>query len=204
MTDPEPQVTGLVLAGGRARRLGGVDKGLVELAGRPLIARVLEVLAPQVDTLIINANRNQDRYRQWGYLVIADRSGDFSGPLAGMAAGLHVCRTPLLVTAPCDCPFLPADLVRRLYERLRAERAQLAVAHNGERLQPVFTLLERSLLPSIERFLEEGERKIDLWFERHRVAIADFSDIPDTFININTPEDIAAVEARLGKQDLPA
>jgi molybdenum cofactor guanylyltransferase len=204
MTDSKSQVTGLVLAGGRARRLGGVDKGLVELAGRPLVARVLEALAPQVDNLIINANRNQDRYRQWGYPVIADRTGDFSGPLAGMSAGLHVCQTPLLVTAPCDCPFLPADLVRRLYERLCAERAQLAVAHNGERLQPVFTLLERSLLPSLERFLDEGERKIDLWFERHRVAIADFSDIPDTFININTPEDIAAVEARLGRQDLPA
>lgn len=192
-------VTAVVLAGGRARRMGGHDKGLIELNHRPLIEFALAALQGQVDAMLINANRNLERYAALGYPVIADQHDGFSGPLAGMASALTEIHTRYLVTVPCDCPALPRDLVTRLLSARAQADAELAVAHDGSRIQPVFALLDRALLGSLEQFLESGGRKIDQWYARHRLALADFSDQPHAFINVNTPEDLARMAQQLGE-----
>ena len=183
-------VTGLVLAGGLGRRMGGVDKGLQQLQGKPLAAWVLERLRPQVNCLLINANQNQDAYARFGFPVIADRIGGFAGPLAGLHAGLTACTTPYLVSVPCDSPFLPADLVARLHGGLMAADAQLAVARTGEQLHPVFALCHVDVLPSLGRFLGAGGRKIDAWFAALRTAEVAFDDEPAAFANINTADEL--------------
>lgn len=183
-------ITGVILAGGRARRMGGEDKGLIELDSRPLIEHALRALEPQVSTLLINANRNATLYGRYGYPVIPDRVGDFSGPLAGMASAMSVVRTRYLISVPCDCPALPPDLVERLARRRDETHAELCVAHDGERMQPVFALLDRALLPSLEQYLEHDGHKIDRWYAQHRCVLADFSDIPAVFANINSPADL--------------
>ena len=190
-------ITAIVLAGGRATRMGGEDKGLVELAGRPMIAHVLAALAPQVERVIVNANRNQDRYAAFGWPVVADTDTGFLGPLAGLAAGMRVASTPLVLTAPCDSPLVAADLVSRLYSALEQADAELAVPFDGERLQPVFALVKTQLVDSLETYLAGGDRKIDRWFAQHRLARVDFSDRPETFVNVNDPDERAALEARL-------
>ncbi len=190
-------ITGLLLAGGRARRMGGEDKGLLPLAGLPLAAWALKSLSVQVDHLLISANRNHQRYRELGAEVISDTLGDFSGPLAGFAAGLGQIRTPWLVTVPCDSPLVVPDYVSRLWAAIEPGGIDAVVAHDGNRLQPVFSLLRRGVLGDLEAFLDLGERKIDLWLERLSWRIVDFSDAPDMFLNVNTPEDLARVEARI-------
>ena len=193
-----PDITGVILAGGRARRMGGQDKGLVELNGRPMVAYVAEALRPQVGALLVNANRNLERYgRLTGCPVIPDILGDYAGPLAGMASGMDAARTLYVLTVPCDSPFVPCDLASRLLDALVRESGELAVAHDGKRLQPVFALLRRGLVASALAYLESGERKIDLWYARHRMVAVDLSDEPEAFLNVNTPEDCAAVNARL-------
>lgn len=190
-------ITGLVLAGGRASRMGGQDKGLVPLAGQPMVSHVLARLRPQVQDLLINANRNTSSYAGLGARVVADRMPEFPGPLAGMASGLAAAETPWVVSAPCDSPLIPPDLVDRLRCALEAEDADLAVVETAGRLQPVFALLPVRLLADLEACLADGERKIDRWFRRHRMAVADFSDCPQAFINVNTPEERDALEQRL-------
>ncbi|MDJ0957759.1 MAG: molybdenum cofactor guanylyltransferase MobA [Arenicellales bacterium] len=182
-------ITGLILAGGRARRMGGVDKGLVILGGKPLIAHVVERLAPQVEQIIISANRNLPEYRNWADTVIKDSIGEYDGPLAGMASGLEVSTTEYVLTTPCDSPLLAPDLAKRMYGELTSAKAKVAVASDGKRLQPVFMLIHCSLLTSMVAFLEAGERKIDKWFDQHAVIVVDFSDEPETFVNINTLEE---------------
>lgn len=191
------RVTGLVLAGGRGTRMGGVDKGLVALAGRPMVAHVLAALEPQTGTIVINANRHQAQYASFGWSVVADRLDGFPGPLAGFAAGMEASTTDYVVTAPCDAPRLPPDLVRRLGQRLVAESAQVCVAHDGIRLQPVFALLARDLLSSLSEYLAGGGAKIDRWFGQLRMAQCDFSDQPDAFVNVNDPAGRAALEMEL-------
>lgn len=188
-------ITGVVLAGGRGRRMGGRDKGLVEFQGRPLIAWVLDALAPQVDALIINANRNTERYADFGYPVVADGLDGFQGPLAGFASGMAYARTPLILTVPCDGPMLPDDLAVRLRKALDEAGAEIAVVSDGQRMQPVYALLSTGLLSSLQAFLGEGARKIDRWYLRHRSVTVDFSDRPETFANINSPEDRLEIEA---------
>jgi len=177
----------------------GQDKGLIELAGCPMVQYVLDALTSQVGHVIINANRNQDIYAHYNCPVIADEFEGFHGPLAGMASCMRVIKTPFLVTAPCDSPFVPGDLVERLYLQLIRQDADISVAHNGNRIQPVFVLMKVSLLDSMLDFLHAGERKIDKWFEKHNLAITDFSDKPDTFININTRDDLSMIEDKLNK-----
>jgi molybdenum cofactor guanylyltransferase len=196
-----PPITAVILAGGRATRMGGEDKGLVELAGRPMIVHVLAALAPQVEQVIINANRNLDRYAAFGWPVVADEDSGFLGPLAGLAAGLRAAQTPLVITAPCDSPLVATDLVARLYSALEDEDAEIAVPFDGERLQPVFALVRRELGDSLAAYLGGGDRKIDRWFARHRLARVDFSDRPENFVNVNDPDERAAVEARLASRD---
>ena len=195
---PDPDITGVVLAGGRARRMGGEDKGLVRLAGRAMVEYVADALRPQVGRLLVNANRNAERYAELtGCEVVADVVGDYAGPLAGMASAMAAAATPLVLSAPCDSPLVAPDLAARMHAALRAQRAEIAVARDAERMQPVFALLRRTLLPDLRAALDGGERKIDLWYARHRVAEVDFSDHADMFQNINTPEERDALAARL-------
>lgn len=183
------QVTAVILAGGMGRRMGGRDKGQVELQGHPLIEYVLNAIRPQVKTILINANRHQDDYASYGYPVLADRLEGYQGPLAGFASGMQAAATSYIVTVPCDGPLLANDLVRRLCTALTRDGAEIAVAHDGDRLQPVYALIPTSLQPSLEAFLATGNRKIDQWYACHTIALADFSDSPGTFRNINTPQD---------------
>jgi molybdenum cofactor guanylyltransferase len=192
MTIAARDITGLVLAGGQGRRMGMVDKGLVELDGKPLVAHVLARLAPQVGALIVNANRNAGRYAALGYPVVGDAIGGFAGPLAGLHAGLSAAATPFIATTPCDSPFLPADLVARLAGAFGQGALDIAVARTFEQPHPVFALVRRDVLSHLARFLEQGGRKIDAWYASLRLAEVAFDDEADAFRNINTPEELAA------------
>lgn len=189
-----PTVTGLVFAGGLARRMDGREKGLLALRGRPLIAHVLERFAPQVGGIVINANRECETYVGFGHPVIADVIGGFAGPLAGLQAGLQACATPLLATAPCDAPLLPLDLVARLHDALVASRAPIAAASTGGRLQPTFMLCRREVLGDLERYLSGGGRKIHTWLVDMGVLAVPFAD-DAAFANINTPAELDALES---------
>lgn len=182
-------VSGIVLAGGLGRRMGGVDKGLKELRGKAMVQRVLERLAPQVDDIVINANQNLERYRAFGRRVVADEIGGFAGPLAGLHAGLKAAKHALVVTVPCDSPFLPLDLVSRLRSHLGHN--DLAVAKTGDQPHPVFALVKRECRENLEAFLARGGRKIDAWYASLKVAEVDFGDEAEAFRNINTPEELA-------------
>ena len=200
---PRNDITAVVLAGGRARRMGGEDKGLIEVAGKPMIAHAIDVLRPQTAEVIVNANRNTDTYRAvTGCRVITDRVGGFAGPLAGMASALEASVTRLLLTAPCDSPLVTAELGPRLHAAMVRDDAEIAVAHDGERMQPVFALLARDLLPDLVAFLRAGERKIDTWYATRRAVVADLSDTLDTFLNVNTPQERDRVEQRLAWRDM--
>jgi molybdopterin-guanine dinucleotide biosynthesis protein A len=183
-------ITGVVLAGGMGRRMGGVDKGLLELRGRPLAAWVVDRLRPQVDHLLINANQNGERYAAFGHRVVPDLIPDFAGPLAGLHAALSAASTPLVATAPCDSPFLPSDLVFRLFSALTAAAADLAVARTFDQPHPVFCLCRRNVLPHLTEFLAGGGRKIDRWYATLKVVEVAFDDEPEAFENINTREEL--------------
>lgn len=183
LIQPE-RVTGVILAGGQGRRMGGLDKGLVEYRGRPLVAQVLAALRPQVGPLLISANRNQDRYRAHGVPVIADDLAGFQGPLAGIAAALAVATTPWILCVPCDTPHLPPDLALRLAAALQGDR-ELAVAHDGVRPHPLHALLPVTLAADLGAFLAAGERQTRAWQARLRLAQVDFSDHPGAFANLN-------------------
>lgn len=190
-------ITGLVLAGGRARRMGGDDKGLVELLGRPMIEYVLDGLRPQVGRVVINANRNHDRYAAFGCPVIPDTLDGYLGPLAGVLAGLRSLQTEFLLTVPCDAPLVAPDLARRMHDACLSAQADAAVATDGRRQQPVFLLLRASVAPGLESYLASGGRKIDAWFEQLRLAEADLGDTPDSFVNVNDPDERSRVEQHL-------
>jgi len=177
-----------VLAGGLGRRMGGVDKGLQPFRGRPMAQWAIERLAPQVDELIVNANQNRSDYERFGYRVVADELSGFAGPLAGLHAGMKAAGRDLVVTVPCDSPFLPGDLVARLRGALGAN--QLAVAKTGAQPHPVFSLVSRGVLPHLEAFLTSGGRKIDAWYAALKVVEVRFDDEADAFRNINTLEEL--------------
>ncbi|MFT3759789.1 molybdenum cofactor guanylyltransferase MobA [Thauera sp.] len=198
------RITGVLLAGGQGSRMGGVDKGLAELAGRPMAAHVLARLAPQVDEVIINANRNLEIWRAFGHPVFGDDIGGFAGPLAGLHAALSNARHPLVATAPCDSPFLPADLVDRLAGALHAAGAQLAVARAAGRLQPVFCLCRRELAGHLADYLHGGGRGVARWHDTLDVAEAAFDDEAAAFRNINTPEELAEAGRSLNLDGNPA
>ena len=201
MTIERDQITGLVLAGGRGSRMGGVDKGLQNHRGVPLALHALLRLQPQVGEVMINANRNLGAYESMGVPVWPDVQSDFPGPLAGVLVGLERCETPYLVTVPCDTPNFPLDLVERLAQALVAEQADIAMAatrENGEVMaQPVFCLLNASLLESLVKYLHEGQRKIDRWTALHRVATVVFDDA-SAFDNANTVEELQRLQRKNG------
>jgi len=190
------RVTGVVLAGGQGSRMGGVDKGLQPFRGKPMVAHAVERLAPQVDELLINANRNPEAYAALGHRVIADEIEGFAGPLAGFERGLAHASGDLVVTVPCDSPFLPADLVARLRAALEREGADLAVAKTGDQAHPVFSLMRREVHESLRAFLTSGQRKIDKWYAALKVVEVAFDDEADAFMNINTREELASLEPR--------
>jgi len=188
------RVSGIVLAGGQGSRMGGVDKGLQAFRGKPMVAHVIERLAPQVDELLINANRNPDDYARFGHRVIADEIAGFAGPLAGFERGLAHASGELVATVPCDSPFLPADLIARLRTQLESADAELAVAKTGDQAHPVFCLMRREVHASLTAFLASGQRKIDRWYGELRVAEVAFDDEADAFLNINTRDELAKLE----------
>ena len=182
------KVSGIILAGGLGRRMGGVDKGLQPLRGKPMAQWALERLAPQVDEILINCNQNLDAYARFGYRLVPDEIGGFAGPLAGLHASLKAAAHPLVVTVPCDSPFLPSDLVSRLKHHLNEK--DLAVAKTGDQAHPVFVLLRTSLRKNLETFLQGGGRKIDAWYASLKVIEVRFDDEEDAFRNINTLEEL--------------
>lgn len=185
-------ITALVLAGGKSRRMGGRDKGLLPFGDGLLVGHVIDAIRPQVGAVLISANRNQDQYAQFGHPVITDPLEDFQGPLAGFLGGLQQMHTEYLLTLPCDGPVVVEDLATRLAAGLLADDADIAVAHDGKRLQPVYTLMRGRVLDDLKLALEAGERKIDRWFPRNHWVTVDFSDVPQQFSNINTPDDYAS------------
>lgn len=170
--------------------MGGVDKGLQPLKGKPLAQWVLERFAPQVDEVLVNANQNLERYARFGYRVVPDQVGGFAGPLAGLHRGLSEAAHPLVTTVPCDSPFLPLDLVARLAAALEAKDADLAVAKTFDQPHPVFCLTRRALKDHLERYLASGGRKIDAWYASLRVVEVPFDDEAEAFRNINTLEEL--------------
>ncbi|MEH6469788.1 MAG: molybdenum cofactor guanylyltransferase MobA [Halopseudomonas sp.] len=202
------EISALILAGGRAQRMEGCDKGLVELRGQPMICHVIDVLAPQLDLIRINANRNQATYAALGcsnspashateqpFEVISDSMSDYQGPLAGIAQGLQSCTTPWMLVTPCDTPFLPHDLLERMAVQAVQQQADIAVAHDGQRLQPVVSLIKRELFASLQNYLTGGDRKIDRWYANHNWCRVDFSDQPEAFLNVNTLKDKQLLES---------
>lgn len=187
-------VTGLILAGGKGSRMGGVDKGLQAFRGRRLVDHVYERLAPQVGGIVINANQNHDEYRTFGVRVVSDAIGGFAGQLAGFHAGLSISKRPFLASVPCDSPFLPEDLVERLYAKLDESGAELAVAKTGEQPHPVFSLMRRGVLDHLGDFLKAGGRKIDAWYATLAVVEVVFDDEAEAFSNINTREELQSWE----------
>jgi molybdopterin-guanine dinucleotide biosynthesis protein A len=181
-------VTGIVLAGGLGRRMGGVDKGLQLLRGRPMVEHVLARLAPQVAEILINANQNLEAYGRFGHRVVPDAIGGFAGPLAGLQAGLAEAKSDLVQTVPCDSPFLPLDLVVRLKKELKDN--DLAVAKTDEQPHPVFALVRACVRPNLEAFLAGGGRKIDAWYATLKVVEVPFDDEAEAFRNINTREEL--------------
>ena len=197
MISPD-QITGLILAGGRAQRMGGIDKGLIPFHGKPLIESSLARLKNQVASILINANRNITKYASYGYPIIMDETPDFSGPLAGFAAGLKECKTPYLLTTPCDSPLLPTDLGTKLAAEMERGDFQLVYASSKEAdgkvwAQPVFCLLRTDLKAPLESYLQKGDLKIDHWFKELRSSTVVFDDA-QAFANVNTPEELKLLE----------
>ena len=188
------RVAGVILAGGLGRRMGGVDKGLRLLRGKPMVKWVLERFSPQVNEVLINANQHIEDYAALGHPVVQDRIAGFAGPLAGLHAALGATSLPFVATVPCDSPFLPTDLVERLKSALLEHAADLATARTLAQAHPVFCVCRRTLLPQLAEFLAGGGRKIDQWYGTLATVEVDFDDQIDAFSNINTPEELAHFE----------
>ncbi len=193
-TDKPSKVTGIILAGGAGKRMGGADKGLMSLQGRPLIEHVIETLEPQVDDLLIVANRNAATYAEFGYPVVPDTLSGYAGPLIGMQAGLNACRTDIALFAPADAPALPVDLADRL---LAATDAKLAVAADAEGWQPLCCLLPKSVMPSLDQAIDNNQRSPKAWLQTIQPAVVSFSG-EDLIWSVNTPDELSALQQHPG------
>lgn len=182
----QTKVAGVVLAGGLARRMNNQDKGLVLYKGQAMVSYAVNSISAVVDQLLINANRNLSDYESFGYPVVSDQTDTFDGPLAGMLAAMDYCSADVLLVMPCDSPLITAEDLQRLLQAQAFEQVDIAVAYDGERLHPVFSVLNTSLQDSLRTYLLSGQRKIDRWFAQHRMQQVDFSDRPQVFMNINT------------------
>lgn len=195
---PQHDLTGLILAGGQGRRMGGVDKGLVPFGERPLVAHVRERLAGRVAELLINANRSHAAYDELADRIVEDAEGGYQGPLMGIYSGLLAAHTPWLLVVPCDTPALPEDLVARLVAGIG--EADIAVAGDGQRLHPVVALVRTSLAEDLGQALAAGERKIDRWYARHAWVRVDFAEGAEAFANLNTQEERQRLEQALAQE----
>ena len=190
-------ISSIILSGGRATRMGGVDKGLISLQNKPLISHVISRLQPQADEILINANREIAQYQTFGFKVLQDENQDFSGPLAGILLGLKHAKHELVLAVPCDSPLLPLDLVARLFNGMSVSRVDIAVASSDGNAHPVFCLMKKSVLPSLIAFLDAGERKVSAWQKSQQYIEVDFSDCSDAFVNLNTMQDLADLQKKL-------
>ena len=190
-------MSSVILSGGRATRMGGVDKGLIQLQNKPLIAHVINRLQPQVDEIIINANREIAQYKTFDLAVLQDENPEFLGPLAGMLLGLKHSKHDLVLSVPCDSPLLPLDLGARLLNGLVLTKSEVAVVSSDGSAHPVFCLMKKSVLPSLIAFLDAGERKVSTWQKSQKYVEIDFSDSSEAFTNLNTFEDLKALELKL-------
>ena len=191
------QVSSIILSGGLATRMGGVDKGLVTFQHKPLVQHVIDRLTPQTDETLINANREIAQYQALGYPVLQDTVSGFIGPLAGFLLGLQHAKYPLLLTVPCDSPHIPFDLCERLLTQLSAQHAEIAVACSDGDAHPVFSLCQVSVLPSLQTYVQQGGRKVSAWQKSLRYTEVDFTDQPDAFVNVNTIAELHSLEAKI-------
>lgn len=190
-------ISTIILAGGRATRMGGIDKGQVLLQQKSLIAHVIERLSPQVDEILINANRKIDTYQLLGYQVLQDEIPDFAGPLAGIQLGLKYAHGDYVLTAPCDSPLLPLDLAKRLHNALSKNDADIAIVMSNGHVHPVFCLCKKSVLPTLNDYLSQGGRKVREWQQSLNHVYVDYSDSETAFTNLNTEQDLSDFEANL-------
>ncbi|MBU1691062.1 MAG: molybdenum cofactor guanylyltransferase [Gammaproteobacteria bacterium] len=195
MTTERSKISAVILAGGQARRMGGIDKGLALLNGRPLAAWVLERIAPQVDELLISANRNLDQYRLFGHPVLPDTSPDFQGPLAGLLRAMAEAAHPLILSVPCDTPFLPDNLVGRLTVALEESGADIAIPVCGGQVHRAVCLCRRNLLPGLENFIAQGGRRVGEWQSLLRRVEVPFDD-EQAFLNLNTADELTRLGTR--------
>lgn len=197
MTD-QTEATGVILAGGRARRMDHRDKGLIRYRGRPMVSYAVEALSGVARQTLINANRNLERYRQFGLPVITDPTDSFDGPLAGILAAMRQADSGVLLVVPCDSPLIRSGHLRRLMSALVENHAEAAVAFDGEQWHPVFLALRTSLAGSLQRYLDSGQRKIGGWLAQLHTVPVDFSKTPELFANVNTPAELAELESKAG------
>lgn len=190
-------ITAIILSGGLATRMGGVDKGLVELHNKPLVQHVIERLSGQAEQILINANRELTRYQRFGYPVLQDETADFIGPLAGFNLGLRHARHEYLLTVPCDSPLIPVDLSQRLLTALIDNHADIAVATSEGDAHPVFSLCKKTTFPSLTDYLAQGGRKVSAWQKQQAYVDVDFSDEAEAFINLNTLQELDALALKL-------
>ncbi|WXT99753.1 MAG: Molybdenum cofactor guanylyltransferase [Catillopecten margaritatus gill symbiont] len=198
------QITAVILAGGRSRRMNNQDKGLIKFNQKPLVQHIIEAFENEVGTVLINANRNQAQYQKFTKNpIISDDMEDFQGPLAGFAKAMKISKTPYLLVLPCDCPMVGKELLQDLKMALIDSKMDISVAHDGDRLQPTFALLKTSLLDNLLQYLQKNNRKIDLWYQQNKTIEVDFSKHKKKFININTPCDYASVTQPSKIQNTP-
>ena len=188
------KVTGVVLAGGLARRMQQQDKGLVMYKKQAMVSYALNAMAAVVDEVIINANRNKEVYQQFGFHVISDQTNTFDGPLAGVLAAMSAATHDILLVMPCDSPLIKPEHLQKLLSCRAENDTDIAVAFDGERLHPVFLALKTSLRQSLQDYLQQGERKIDRWLQQHHLVKVDFSREPEVFININTLSELEQLQ----------
>ena len=190
-------ISSIILSGGRATRMRGVDKGLILLQNKPLIQHVIARLRPQVNETFINANREIAQYEAFGFKVFQDENQGFAGPLAGILLGLKYAKHDFVLSVPCDSPLLPLDLALRLYNGMLGSHADIAIASSDGNAHPVFCLMKKSVLPSLVDFLDAGERKVSAWQKSQAYCEVDFSDCNNAFVNLNTLEELRELELKL-------
>ncbi len=186
-------VSGVVLAGGMGRRMQQQDKGLVLFKNQPLVTYAIAAMEPLVDELMISANRNQERYSQFGYRVIGDDNANFDGPLAGILAAMQHASHPVLLIMPCDSPLIGSQHLQRLLDQL-GDDSEIAAAFDGQRLHPVVAAIKTNLRDDLQAYLQSGERRLEQWFNSRRLLRVDFSDVPEVFANINTLQHLRELE----------
>lgn len=192
----QTKVTGVILAGGLARRMNNQDKGLINYKCRPMVSYAIAALTAVADQSFINANRNREQYQKFGLPVIADQTDSFDGPLAGVLTAMIHTDADVLIVMPCDSPLIKAEHLQKLLSTRAEHDADVAVAFDGERLHPVFLAIKTSLKTSLQDYLASGQRRIDCWLEQQKMVKADFSNEPEIFININTLTQLSELEAK--------